>query len=216
MSFSSDLSPELRGKTPPELMRWFADPDGANDLEPEDREILLEEAAVHLAERGGAGIDFLLASTRAADDLQMRAILLGLSFTGENIAAPKKAEVHKAVIGFLHDARPMIAAGAVEALNHLGCREARAEILTLLKHSSPDVVGSVLRFMAHLFPKEAVPLLEEALDSPEPLLRENAIDELDELGYTPALPKIKTLLKDRNKDVRQAARAAVKNLEEPG
>jgi hypothetical protein len=214
MSLFPKLSPELRGKTPQELMRWFADPDNVED--PEDRETLLEEAAVHLAETGGAGIDFLLSSARAADDLQMRAILLGLSFIGENVPAPKRAEVQQAVTGFLHDARPMIVAGAVEALNHLGAKGARAEILALLKHSSSEVVGSVLRFMAHHFPKDAVPLLEEALDSPEPLVRENAVDELDELGYTPALPKIKKLLKDKNKDVRQAARAAVKNLEDPG
>ncbi len=216
MAFFSELSPELSAKTPQELMRWFVDPKNAQEVDPEDREMLLEEVAVHLAESGGAGIDFLLANAGAADDLQMRAILLGLSFAGESVPASKQAEIHQAVVGFLQDARPLIVAGAVEALNHLGGKEARAEILALLTHSSPDVVGSVLRFMAHLFPRDAVPILEEALDSPAPLVRENAIDELDELGYTPALAKIKKLLKDKNKDVRQAARAAVKNLEDPG
>jgi HEAT repeat protein len=214
MSLFPKLSPELRGKSPQELMRWFADPDNVED--PEDREMLLEEAAVHLAESGVAGIDFLLSSAAAADELQMRAILLGLSFADETAPPPKRAQVLKAVTGFLQDARPMTVAGAVEALNHLGCKEARGEIVALLKHSSSEVVGSVLRFMAHHFPKEAVPLLEDALESPHSLVRENAVDELEELGYTPALPKIKKLLKDKNKDVRQAARAAVKNLEDPG
>ena len=90
--------------------------------------------------------------------------------------------------GFLQDARPGIVAAAVEALNHLKCVDARGEILALLKHSAAEVVGSVLRFMTSRFPKDAVPLLEEALESPQALLRETAADELGELGYTPALP----------------------------
>ena len=65
-------------------MRWFADPHSADDMDAEDREMLLEEAAVHLAQSGGAGADFLLATSRAADDLQARAILLGSSYAGEN------------------------------------------------------------------------------------------------------------------------------------
>ena len=56
-------------------------------------------------------------------------------------------------------------------------------------------------------------MLERALHSKEPVVRQNAVDELDEMNYTPALAKIKRLLADPDKDVRQAASTAVAHLE---
>ena len=59
----------------------------------------------------------------------------------------------------------------------------------------------------------AMPLLEKALKAEEPIVRQNAVDELDEMNHRPALEKIKRLLRDPDKDVRQAARTAVAHLE---
>jgi HEAT repeat protein len=75
------------------------------------------------------------------------------------------------------------------------------------------VVGSALRFFARCDPVRAVPLLEKALKAEEPIVRQNAVDELDEMNHRPALEKIKRLLRDPDKDVRQAARTAVAHLE---
>jgi HEAT repeat protein len=55
-----------------------------------------------------------------------------------------------------------------------------------------------------------------ALTSKEPIVRQNAVDELDELNFSQALPAIKRLLRDKDRSVRQAARTAVRNLEEAG
>jgi HEAT repeats len=213
MSFFSELSPELSQQSPKELMDWFADsaPNG-KECDP-DHELLLEEVAVHLAQTGSAGFDFLLSQLAGADEPHGLAILVGLSYTDEKLSSKKRAKVEESVRACLDDNRPLIVARAIDTLRHLGCKVARKDVLKFRKHKSPYVVGSLLRFMAAHFPQDAISLLEEALDSPEPIVRENAVDELDELGHRPALAKIKRLLKDESKDVRQAARTAVKHLE---
>ena len=62
----------------------------------------------------------------------------------------------------------------------------------------------------------AKPLLYDALSSSHPIVRENAIDELDELDCKEALPRIRTLLDDPDKNVRQAAKTAIENLDMAG
>jgi HEAT repeat protein len=52
------------------------------------------------------------------------------------------------------------------------------------------------------------------LRSKDPIIRQNAIDELDGLGHVLAWPKIRELLTDSDENVRLAAATAVKNLEE--
>jgi HEAT repeat protein len=86
--------------------------------------------------------------------------------------------------------------------------------MPLREHPSPYVVGSVLRFLSRNHPDRARPILLEALGSGEPVVRQNAVDEIDELGYAAALPRLRRLLEDPDEDVRQAARTAVANLEE--
>jgi vesicle coat complex subunit len=107
----------------------------------------------------------------------------------------------------------MVVAEAVDLLNQLNDSKPRTAILRLIRHDSPYVVGAVLRYMARQYPHEAVSILHKALASKEPIVRQNAIDELDDLNCKEALPAIKRLLRDPDKHVRQAARSAVKNLD---
>ncbi len=51
-----------------------------------------------------------------------------------------------------------------------------------------------------------------ALKSREPIVRQNAIDELDELACKEALPNIVGLLNDPDKNVRAAAQWAAAHL----
>jgi len=99
-------------------------------------------------------------------------------------------------------------------LSQHGCKSARPAILNLRDHPSPYVLGAVLRYMRQLFPRAAKSMLVQALKSADPIVRQNGIDELDELGCVEALPTIKRLIRDKDRDVRQAARSAVKNLED--
>jgi hypothetical protein len=163
---------------------------------------------------GSRGIQFLIDSMDVADAARLRAALIGLSLGADGLSARKRREVENAAQRRLADERPTIVAESIDLLNRLGSTKMRGRIWKLRTHASPFVVGSVLRYMARQFPEEAVDLLKSHLRHSEPIVRQNAIDELDLLECLDALPAIKRLLKDPDKNVRQAARAAVGNLEQ--
>lgn len=213
MSFFAEICPELSRLPTEKLKTWFKDARVGDDCLDGPDAAALQEAAARIAESDPDAVDFLRSCIPEAGEEKLVAILLGLSIAANPTT---REEVVALVRPFLADARPRVVAEAVDALKHLGCTEARADVLSLKDHSSPLVVGSVLRFLARHFPDEAIPLLEQALASPEPTVRENAVDELDELEYLPALPRIKELTADANEDVRQAAEWAVEHLEAAG
>lgn len=181
------------------------------DITDDDEELWLQEAAVQLAESGPGGVRFLISSIPQASEWRLRAILLGLS-AAKKPSARLRNEICEIGMSFLHNEVPTIVAEAVDLLNRLNCKEAQSEIMKLQRHPSPYVVGSVLRFLARQFPQVAIPLLEVALTSRQSIVRQNAVDELDELNCVQALPAIKRLLRDNNRAVREAAKTAVKNL----
>jgi hypothetical protein len=205
--------PEL-GQLSPEVLRdWFLDETREKKVPEDEGDLWLGEVAIQIARTGAGGIAFLLSCLSWVDDLRLRSALLGLSFS-ERLSPQRRAEVCGAVRPLLSDSRPLIVAEAVDTLSHLGCRDVLEGVRALLPHLSPYVVGSVLRFLARHAPEKAVPILQEALQSREPIVRQNAVDELDDLGHVPSLPKMRKLLEDPDKDVRQAASTAVENLEE--
>jgi HEAT repeat protein len=55
-------------------------------------------------------------------------------------------------------------------------------------------------------------MLIHALSDQEFIVRENAIDELGELGQPEAIPYLQPLLNDEHPDVRQAAETAIEVL----
>jgi HEAT repeat protein len=112
----------------------------------------------------------------------------------------------------LQDTRELIVAEAVDGLARIKARDLREKILQLRDHPSPYVRGSVLRYMSKLSPTEAPPMLIAALKDPHYIVKENAIDELDDLEYYQALPYIRPLLHNQHEDVLQAAETAVENL----
>ncbi|MGI8552764.1 MAG: restriction endonuclease [Dehalococcoidia bacterium] len=80
------------------------------------------------------------------------------------------------------------------------------------EHSSPFVRGSVLRFLSYVEPQSVLGPLLDALSDPAYVVRENAIDELDNLGVVESAGRIRTLLNDPEPDVREAAKEAIANL----
>jgi HEAT repeat protein len=206
------MFPQLDRHGPVELRALFVD-ERAADVPEDERALWLDEVAVHIARTDPKGVDFLLSCVRDADEMRLRSILLAMSFVEQELSPRKRARICELARGLLNDDRPMVVAEAVDTLTKFACLAAMGAVTALLRHPSPYVVGSALRFFARRDPEKAVPLLEKALTSEEPIVRENAVDELDEMNYTPALPKIKRLLRDPDGDVRQAARTAVEHLE---
>jgi len=190
------MFPSLHKVQPTELMAWFLGYSPPR-IPKDEYEFWLQEVALAIANAGPDWAGVLLAFAPHANEVQLRAILLALS-CAKGILSEKQRDVLCArARDLLADRRPMVVAEAVDTLTTLGCRRTKESISSLLRHPSPYVRGSALRHFARRHPKEAVPLLERALHSKEPVVRQNAVDELDELNYTPALEKSSAFSKTR-------------------
>jgi HEAT repeat protein len=204
--------PEVRRLSRDQLESFFRGA-RAPDVPQDEQELWLQEVAIQLAKTGAKGVDFLVSFLGGADEPKVRAALIALPFAERTLSAHKRTRIYQLVKELLHDQRAMIVAEAVDTLSHLGCTAAEEEVHALVQHDSPYVVGSALRFLARHLGAKAAPLLVQALRSAEPIVRQNAVDELDEMNYVRALPEIKQLLQDSDADVRQAARTAVGHFE---
>jgi HEAT repeat protein len=166
------------------------------------------EVASLIARQGERGIAFLEEQLDKEDTARMRAILSALTEPGlEKPLGPER------LVPYLADARPEIVAVTVDGLRRQRKADVTERVLGLLHHPSPYVRGSVLRFMAELHPDNALPLLIDALKDEHFIVRENAADELGELGRPEALPHLLSLLADPHPDVQQAAQTAIEILE---
>ena len=170
------------------------------------------EVALRIREQGKAGIDFLFEeSERTNLELeQLRGIILALTF----LPPVEHPSLRGILLSYLHDRRPLIVADAVDGLAFLGATDTADAILPLRTHPDPYIRGSVLLFISRLFPKEAPPILLEALEDPHYIVKENAIDELDDLGVIEAIPYIRPFLSDPHPYVVEAAQTAISNLED--
>lgn len=166
------------------------------------------EVASLIGQKGEQGVAFLVEQLGKADTARLRAILSAL--TGAGLETPLTAEQ---LFSYLEDERPEIVAEAVDGLRRQCKKEGTGRVLGLLQHPSPYVRGSVLRFMSQLHPDSALTLLINALKDKHFIVRENAADEMGELGKPEALPHLRSLLTDPNVDVRQAAQTAIEILE---
>jgi hypothetical protein len=167
-----------------------------------------DEVAQYIAAQGASGLFYLknVVEEDRMDVPQLRAAIWILGLQEEDPWYREKLQT------LLEDPRDLIVAEAVDGLARIKARDLRDTILQLRDHPSPYVRGSVLRYMSKLFPKEAPPMLIAALKDPHYIVKENAIDELDDLEYYQALPYIRPLLHNQHEDVLQAAETAVENL----
>jgi hypothetical protein len=204
--------PELTGQSLQRLEELFV-AEGPNNAE--DKELWFQEVAVLIAQRGNDGLSFLLRAIPEADPCQLRAILLAFSFLDPGVAKERIAELQGTLLGFLASENPSLVAQAIDALADLDVDVAN-EVRSLLAHQSPYVVGSVLRYLSRHSPEQAKPILLKSLGSQDPIIRQNAIDELDSMGCWEALESIRSLVNDKDKNVRQAAQTEVNNMQAAG
>jgi len=116
------------------------------------------------------------------------------------------------LLRYLEDERPQILAEAIDGLRHQKARYT-IRVLMLLNHPYAQVRSSVLRFFAALHPHRAFPLLVLALGDNDPLVRENAADELGDLGDRRAIQPLQLLCRDDAPNVRAACQSALDMLE---
>jgi HEAT repeat protein len=84
--------------------------------------------------------------------------------------------------------------------------------LAFKEHPSEYVRGSVLRFIARVHPDKALPIFLEKLKDPHYIVRENAADELGDLGLPSVISDLRPLLLDPHPNVRQATETAIDML----
>jgi HEAT repeats len=190
-----------------ELMQRFRAPEPV----PDELGTYFSEIGIWIGMRGEEGLRLLLDEAPAVEDDEERlsAVLEGLSYGSHEDAA-----IVGVLLAHLNDARPAIVLVAIESLGQTGATSAHDAVLALRDHPSPYVRGSVLRYLQHVYPEEAVPAMLQGLRDPEFIVRESAIDGLDELGIVAALPAIRPFVNDPHPHVRQAAEWAVGALEE--
>ena len=112
----------------------------------------------------------------------------------------------------IDDERELVAAEAVDGLA-FGRTPLRDETVELLRrHPCPYVRGALLRYLARTRGPAAIDTLMAALKEDSHIIRENAVDELEELEAREAIPALRRLLDDSHQDVRTAARYALQTL----
>jgi len=209
------LYPELDGLGITELVEAFHQPAPEGD---EYAFAYYSEIAWRLRQQGEAGNTALWNEIDKANIEQLRAILVALTapVTAHPQIKPlgrqRWLELRDLLKTHLGHTEPLIVAEAIDGLGHLGEKDVLNQVLSLHDHSSPFVRGSVLRYMAQLWPEQAFQLLIKALSDQHFIVRENALDELGELGRPEAIPHIQPFLTDEHPDVRQAAQTAIENL----
>ncbi len=203
--------PELDDLSLKELIDRFSEPplDG-----PEYATAYYQETALSIAQQGTDGAAYLLSVLEDSnlDTDRLRSALMALTQLPPEHSPTEPRTLRQLLSQYLSDQKPLITAEAVDGLWRQNIKDARDAVLRLRTHPSPYVRGSVLRYMSHLYPGEAVPLLVDALHDDGSIVRENAVDELDWLGAAEALSALRPLTGDPDPHVRQAAETAVANL----
>lgn len=209
------LYPELDGLGITELLEAFHQPARDGD---EYAFAYYSEIAWRLRQHSEMGNTALWNEIGKANMEQLRAILVALTAPVtvhpqfKPLGHQRLLELRNLLKTCLDYTEPLIIAEAIDGLTHLGEKDVLNHVLSLRTHPSPFVRGSVLRYMARLWPERSFQLLIEALNDPQFIVRESALDELGELGRPEAIPHIQPYLADEHPDVRQAAQTAIENL----
>jgi hypothetical protein len=199
------LYPELATLSFAELLTAFEQPrypDGAT---------FYQEVAIAIRAAGDLGLGFLLGKLTTSRTMQLRGAILGVTFppAQERALATHIQHSIQQLIGHPH---PLVAMEAIDALCLLGDRTPAAIVLGCAHHKSPYVRGAVARYVAALVPDHIKTVVLPALQDPHYIVRESAIDALDETNRVDARKAIQPLLSDPHPHVRQAAETALAQL----
>src|SRR5262249_2088599 len=139
--------------------------------------VYYEEVAHLIAGKGTLGVEWLQDRLDRGEGERLAAILFAL--TGP---PPRNHIRGERIAGYLRDSRPVVVTAAVDGLRSQGNKRVKDQVLALLNHPVAFVRGSVLRYLARLYHERAVSVLLDALGDSHYVVRENAVDELDDMG----------------------------------
>ncbi len=188
-------------------------PDLANAPPPEDpdleyADLWYDEVAIAIRKRDpDEGARFLRGEVAGADPDRLTAILLAITWFHERDRG--NADL---LIECLEHPDEHVVARAIDGLSWLGDCGLTDRILALIADPRAGVRGAVLRFAARVMPDRAPALLLDALQDSDYHVRSNAVSELEDLDYTPALARVEAMCADPHPHVRQTALSAIANL----
>jgi HEAT repeat protein len=127
--------------------------------------------------------------------------------------------VHPVLLQILDDATNEYRYPAMRALAFVACAsdEAFGAMLHFAKDLDPNIRKEVM-FELFRHGKKAVPTLMQGLEDPDPMVRKDAVESLEQLGPRAAqtIPMLRRLQNDKDKRVRDAAVVALASVEPEG
>jgi hypothetical protein len=207
------LYPELEKLNLEELIAHFSMPH-------EHGSIYYGWVAFHIREQGQRGNHFLLKALKTInedDEERLHALLVGLSSRPGRGIEPFSRYYKRWFVDrlrfYLHDDRPRILNVTIDGLYLLGVKREIDRILSLKDHPFVFVRESVMRYIGHLYPGRAFPILIEALSDQHEFVRSEAADQLGLLCKGEAIPHLQMLLDDSDPQVRESAQNAIQYIE---
>jgi len=176
-------------------------PDG-----PEYERVYIGELAHRIA-ASEEGIEFLHELAPKSGGQRLAGIIDGLADVGDRIELPSMlletiaSEDEYVLISTLDAARFIRLALPFNRVRDL-----------LDAHRSDFLLAALHRYLAGMKSEDVIPELISALSHQSPIVRQNAIDELADLNYQPAVSAIAGLLNDPDPQVREAAQSALTSL----
>lgn len=151
---------------------------------------------------------YLLRHIQDYEGSRLRGALFGLGF-----AQGYEDEILAILTTYLGSRDEFSAAEAIDALGRRRDGGPAAQIAQMRSHRSPYVRGAILRYLRSIHGEQSSAALIDALGDEHHIVRQNAIDELVELGDPSAITHIQPLTADPHPDVRMAAESALRDLE---
>ncbi|CAN5194587.1 hypothetical protein BH20ACT16_BH20ACT16_01390 [soil metagenome] len=179
---------------------------GARDHE--EPFVFLAEVALALGERAGT-VDLLDLFEQLKEVDAARAVVFAAA-EGDASAALVRSFLQP----LLDDERDLVVAEALDGLASGQTSLKAMDVERLSHHPSPYVRGALLRYVARVQGRSAIPSLMTGLHDSSHVVRQNAIDELEDLEARDAIPALRLMLTDSHHHVRDAARYALQALAE--
>ncbi len=157
---------------------------------------------------------YLLEGLDGFSGLRKQGAIFGLSFFS---GAERDEAIDKLVLILNSDAPAPILAETIDALRHLSGESMFNEVMQHRSHESPLVRAAVLRLVYALKGERAEEILADYMRDPDPLVREEVADGLEELATKRSIELLETIAKsDQSEKVRQVAKDALETLAQSG
>lgn len=186
----------IAGKTFEELMALFF-------CEVKNDDDYYDVIACNLAQQYRSQLENLL---HVLTGTRLRAAICGLG-----IASIESDKIDNLLAPFLNHSDDLVISAAIDALRRAG-KSNWSLIEPLLRHQSPYVRGAALRYCKAKLGAGAASWLLEGFKDPDPIVRENALDEIEDIVDKSMMSIIETMLVDSSASVREAARTLLSNI----